>query len=105
MNVLPLAVKYHHSTVVVVRKLYAVLLQQPMQQIRTCKAEVACYYQIIVSGCCACILQKPFDRVGSGRGKCQENTIKFLEKFFQTIKFGKLWVLPWEPIMFYTINQ
>ena len=76
MNVLPLAVKYHHSTVVVVRKLYAVLLQQPMQQIRTCKAEVACYYQIIVSGCCACILQKPFDRVGSGRGKCQENTIK-----------------------------
>lgn len=82
MNVLPLAVKYHHSTVVVVRKLYAVLLQQPMQQIRTCKAEVACYYQIIVSGCCACILQKPFDRVGSGRGKCQENTIKFLKKIF-----------------------
>ena len=63
MNVLPLAVKYHHS----------------------CKAEVACYYQIIVSGCCACILQKPFDRVGSGRGKCQENTINFLKFIFSFV--------------------
>ena len=38
-------------------------------------------------------------------GKCQENTIKFLEKNFLTFKIGKLWVLPWEPIMFYTINK
>jgi hypothetical protein len=27
-------------------------------------------------------------------GKCQENNIKFLEKFFQTFEFGKLWALP-----------
>ena len=39
------------------------------------------------------------------RGKCQENTIKFLENFFQTFRFGKLWVLPWETLMFYTINK
>lgn len=28
-------------------------------------------------------------------GKCQENTIKFLEKIFSTLKIGKLWVLLW----------
>ena len=39
------------------------------------------------------------------RGKCQENTIKFLKKIFLTLKIGKLWVLPWEPTMFYTINK
>ena len=88
-----------------IAKPYPLLLGQLVEQIAPHLSEIAGENRVILIGSRVGVLQKLQYGFCGGGGKCQENTIKFLEKFFQTIKFGKLWVLPWEPIMFYTINQ
>ena len=106
VNVLRLAVKDEQTAIeVIIPDLLSLLRDQHLKQGTPLHTQIACGDEIIIIRLCIGILQKTQQGVCRGRGKCQENTIKFLKNFFQTFKFGKLWVLPWEPMMFCTINK
>jgi len=87
MGILFITVKYKTSAIsVTTTKVISFLTNKVIQKLCSNTTQITCIYHIIVSWVGFCVLKKLYKSIACSRGKCQENTIKFI-KFIKILLF------------------